>query len=161
MEQVGISNRLRELKKLKGKTFDPQIMEVERGAVRRWADAIDDPNPLYQDVEYAKSRGYGEIIAPPGFFGWAVEGKGFREIIADVAKCMVQAGYPLLLDAGIEYEFYIPICAHDMLIASSSVGDISKRGGMVLIILETVFLKQNGDKVAWRRKMLAFLSPKV
>jgi acyl dehydratase len=153
---VDISDKLSNLKKLKGKHSEPQIKEVERGAIRRWADAIDDPNPLYYDVEYAKSSGYGEIIAPPGFFGWPVKGKGFREIVEDVTEHMAEAGYPLLLDGGMEYEFYVPIHAGDILVASTLVRDISEMGGTMVAILETTYLNQNGDKVALRRKTLVF-----
>ncbi|TET38047.1 MAG: MaoC family dehydratase, partial [Dehalococcoidia bacterium] len=55
-----------ELKALIGTTTEPVIMEVERGAIRRYADAIDDPNPLFRDVEHARSSRYGEMICPPG-----------------------------------------------------------------------------------------------
>ena len=44
-------------------------MEVEKGAIKKYADAVDDHNPLYWDDEYAKNSRYGSIIAPPGFFG--------------------------------------------------------------------------------------------
>jgi acyl dehydratase len=40
---------------------------VERGAVRRFAEAIADPSPLYVDEEAAKSSRYGRILAPPTF----------------------------------------------------------------------------------------------
>ena len=40
---------------------------VERGAVRRFAEAIADPSPLYVDDEAAARSRYGRIIAPPTF----------------------------------------------------------------------------------------------
>ena len=40
---------------------------VERGAVRRFAEAIGDPNPLYVDEGAAKESRYGGLIAPPTF----------------------------------------------------------------------------------------------
>ncbi len=40
---------------------------VEKGAVRKFAEAIGDPNPLYTDEEVAKASRYGRLIAPPTF----------------------------------------------------------------------------------------------
>ena len=59
-----------ELKKLIGVPWEPQIFKVEEGAIKRYAEAIDDPNPLYNDAEYARKSAYGRLICPPGFTGW-------------------------------------------------------------------------------------------
>jgi hydroxyacyl-ACP dehydratase HTD2-like protein with hotdog domain len=40
-----------------GTTSEPETFEVERGAIRKFAEAIDDPNPVYRDGS----------IAPPTF----------------------------------------------------------------------------------------------
>lgn len=40
---------------------------VERGAVRRFAEAIGDRNPLYFDEEAARASWHGRLIAPPTF----------------------------------------------------------------------------------------------
>jgi len=40
---------------------------AERGAVRRFAEAIGDLNPLYSDEDAAKHSRYGRMIAPPTF----------------------------------------------------------------------------------------------
>ncbi len=40
---------------------------VEKGAVRKFAEAIGDPNPLYVDEAAAKKSRYGGLIAPPTF----------------------------------------------------------------------------------------------
>ena len=47
-----------------GKSEETVIMEVEKGAIKKFADAVDDPNPLYWDEEYARGSRYGSIIAP-------------------------------------------------------------------------------------------------
>lgn len=43
----------------------PYLTEVTRDAVRHWAWAIGDKNPLYLDEEYAKASRFGGIISPP------------------------------------------------------------------------------------------------
>lgn len=40
---------------------------VERGAVRRFAEAIADPSPLYLDEEAARRSRHGGLLAPPTF----------------------------------------------------------------------------------------------
>ena len=40
---------------------------VERGLVRRFAEAIGDPHPIYMDEETGKQSRYGANIAPPTF----------------------------------------------------------------------------------------------
>ncbi|MBB6450868.1 acyl dehydratase [Geomicrobium halophilum] len=40
---------------------------VERGAVRKFADAIGDSHPIFIDEEAGKASRYGENIAPPTF----------------------------------------------------------------------------------------------
>ena len=40
---------------------------VEKGAVRKFAEAIGDPNPLYVDEAAARRSRYGRLIAPPTF----------------------------------------------------------------------------------------------
>lgn len=45
----------------------PVANVIERGAVRRFAEAIGDPNPLYVDEAAAKASRYGGLVAPPTF----------------------------------------------------------------------------------------------
>jgi acyl dehydratase len=50
-----------------GKRSEPVTNWVERGAVRRFAEAVQDLNPLYFDGEAAKKSRWGRLIAPPTF----------------------------------------------------------------------------------------------
>ncbi|VVE62060.1 hypothetical protein PCA31118_00885 [Pandoraea captiosa] len=50
-----------------GTSAPPFVVEVERGAIRKFADAIGDDNPLYRDDAFARAQGYEGIIAPPTF----------------------------------------------------------------------------------------------
>ena len=144
-----------EVRAMIGATSEPTIMEVERGAIRRYADAIDDPNPLFRDVEHARNSRYGEITCPPGFFGWPVKGGGRTGPALKAREAIAKAGYPRLLDGGVEYEFFLPIRAGDTLTAYASLADIVEREGrtgkMVLIITETNYINQNGDLVVKAR----------
>ena len=50
-----------------GRSSQPVKNLVERGAVRRFAEAIADPSPLYTDEERARESCHGRLLAPPTF----------------------------------------------------------------------------------------------
>ncbi len=149
-----------EVTKLIGKAGDIMTMEVEGGAIKRYADAVDDRNPLYWDEDYAKKSRYGSIIAPPGFFGWPTRWTGAMPIITklreELVSTVAQAGYSRLLDGGIEYEFSRPVRAGDTLAALPRIVNIFERGGkagkLVFSIIEITYTNQSGDIVAKARQ---------
>ena len=50
-----------------GRRSEPVRNVVERGAVRRFAEAIADPSPLYLDEEVARRSRYCRLLVPPTF----------------------------------------------------------------------------------------------
>ncbi|HET7481198.1 MAG TPA: MaoC family dehydratase N-terminal domain-containing protein [Rubrobacteraceae bacterium] len=50
-----------------GKRSEPVKNLIERGAVRKFAEAIADPNPLYVDEAAARAGRHGRLLAPPTF----------------------------------------------------------------------------------------------
>lgn len=141
-----------ELKQHIGKIDPPHVREVERGAIRRYAEAVGNGNPLYFDEEYASESRYGTIIAPPGFFGWSMQSVPSSEGIIGLMTAMINAGYYRILDGGMSYEFFLPVRAGDIVIASPKVKDVTakegKSGTMMVCDFETTYLNQNGDMVA-------------
>ncbi len=139
------------LKQYIGKVDPPHLREVEKGAIRRYADAVGDDNPLYYDEEYAKKTKYGGIISPPGFFGWAKKTISSSEGLVGLIGAMIEAGYAGILDGGMAYDFYLPVRVGDTLVASPKVSDISLKEGktkMMILRFETSYINQNGDLVA-------------
>ena len=114
-----------EVAKFIGKSIGSVVCEVEKGSIKRFADAVGETNPLYWDEEYAAKSRYGSIIAPPGFFGWVVKlppGATFQrptdisdspEATKRMRAALAEAGYPRELDGSIEYEFSRPVRAGD------------------------------------------------
>jgi acyl dehydratase len=45
---------------------EPAAIEVDEYLIRHWCETLEDGNPLYLDAEYARSRGYRGVVAPPG-----------------------------------------------------------------------------------------------
>lgn len=143
---------LDELKQYIGKVDPSHVREVEKGAIRRYAEAVGNDNPLYYDEEYASKSRYGGITAPPGFFGWSAEPVAASEAIVGLMTAMINAGYAGILDGGISYEFYLPVRAGDTLVASPRVKDVTAKEGrtgtMMICQFETSYLNQKGDLVA-------------
>ncbi len=141
-----------EAKQFLGHVDPPRVLEVEKGAIRRYADAIKDENPLYRDEEYASKTRYGGIIAPPGFFGWGIGAIPGAQGMGAVMGALASAGFPRILDGGMAYEFFKPVRAGDVLVASPMVKEItekeSRSGTMIVFVTETTYLNQHGDIVA-------------
>jgi acyl dehydratase len=143
-----------------GQVSAPAVLQVEAGSITRYADAIDDPNPLYRDVEYARESRYGNIICPPGFFGWPIKGGGLEagEVMAKVLGAVFESGLVRILDGGVEFDFYIPIRAGDTLIVYGKFADVRERvgksGKMLFLTMEQTYLNQNGDMVAKARSTI-------
>ena len=52
----------------KGRVYPPTPpYEVGREKIREFADAINDPNPVYRDAAVAQELGHPDVIAPPTF----------------------------------------------------------------------------------------------
>ena len=137
--------------------IDPPIVrQVEKGAIRRYAEAVGNDNALYRDEEYARRSRFGWIIAPPGFFGWPVEpanaSTGLPDIVVELQEALARAGFPRILDGGITYEYRLPVRAGDTLVATPRISDIvekqGKSGAMMMCLFEMSYVNQNGDLVA-------------
>jgi acyl dehydratase len=150
----GVMERLRELI---GIMTQAVVNEVEQGAIRRYAEAVGNPNPLHADVEYARNSRFGEVISPPGFFGWPTNvSSGAVEMMGRVFAILIEAGLFRILDAGIDYDFFLPVRAGDKLAWYARFADAVEREGkagkMVFLTFELTYINQNGDTVARSRQ---------
>ncbi len=146
------------LKRLIGHTEEPLIYKVEEGAIQRYARSVGDPNPLYNDIEYAAQSQYGRLMAPPGFPGWPVTA-GFD--MFQIVEKLIAAGAPRgNLDGGMEYEFNSPIGAGDILVAEIKFAKIegreTKLGPTMITTIEITYTNQRGAVVMVARN--TFLS---
>ncbi len=113
------------LKELIGVPSEPIVFKVEEGAIQRYAQAIGDDNPIYNDPDVADKGKHGRLIAPPGFTGWPVKVDRPTEQLFD---SLVKAGAPpRVLDGGVEFEFFGYIGAGDVLTATPMIASITER----------------------------------
>ncbi len=146
-----------EMRSMIGVESEPSIFEIEKGAIRRWVEAIGDPNPLYHDEEYAKKTKYAGIIAPPGFlYNYAYPVKVGKP--APHVKSPFWRG----LDGGEEYEFFKPVRAGEVVTATAKLVDLYERQGrlgigkMLFQVEEITHRNQSGEVLAKTRKTNIF-----
>ncbi len=128
----------------------PMTIEIEKGALRKYAMAIAWPEK--PDARYVD--GSGGVIAPPTFctsFHW------LAPLLEKINPSM--PAYRVALNGGNEYEFYEPIRAGDALTARPKLASLSEKprddGGVMLIIdLEAEFTNQTGARVLTARQRL-------
>jgi acyl dehydratase len=134
-----------------GVESEPSIYEIQAEPIRRWAEAIGDPNPLYRDEEYARSKGYRGVVAPPGF----VAQYAFPVKAGSGGRRSFRSPFARGLNGGNEYEFFKPVQAGDTITATSKLAELRERPGrlgtMLFIISETTYRNQDGEVVAKAR----------
>lgn len=114
----------------------PVTLEVEKGAIIKFARAIGDDNPLFNDeVEARKSR-YGGLIAPPTFL---------RSITSVRPELPFNLPLNRVLDGGSDWEYFEPVRAGDRITTTAKITDISERTGRlgVMFISTTVITYRN------------------
>ena len=145
-----------------GKEGEPWTVEVDKTSVRMFARAVGYSDPLYYDEEFAKSKGYRSLPAPPHYLGtpifnprgsdptFGAPRRGNRDF---------QTPYKRRLNGGTDVEYFSKgpgdaICAGDVLQASSRIADMVERRGsigpMLITTSETIY-RRNGDVVAIMR----------
>lgn len=151
MEERNINS----LKSFIERSGDPITFSVETGAIKRYADAIGDTNPVFTD-DSADGLIDGKLFAPPGFFGWPTSLKGnmpfYPQLRVDMIAALAKEGYTNLLDGSLDYEFFTPILAGDILYAVMTIKELSLKQGrsgyMVVCTLEFTYDRPNGERAA-------------
>lgn len=134
--------------------------ELGRAAIRYFASAIGDDNPLYTDDEFARSAGYDGVIAPPtmicetsqyltsghigGGHDWNLPLSGFSKV-----------------RGGNDYIFHRPALPTDVITARWRIESIEEKasssGTPLLILISSVeYTNQDGELLATNRETLIY-----
>jgi acyl dehydratase len=126
-----------------GKTYPVTTYAVGREKVREYAHAVGETNLLYLNVEAARAAGYADVVAPPMF---AVVYAG-RSITPALFDPEVGIDFARMLHGGQEFRWGPVVVAGDEIATTTSVKDISERGGMNFFVFETDSRNQRGETV--------------
>ncbi len=141
-----------EMRALIGKEGEPTILEVEKTGCRMFARAVGHTDLIFYDEDYAKSKGYRSIVAPPGFFGTPIyRPGGGRGGDAEMGGRGFSVPYKRVLNGGTEYEYFDTVCAGDVLEARTKITGFQERvgsiGPMLITTRETTYTRRSDGKV--------------
>jgi acyl dehydratase len=130
-----------------GKAGEARTIEVERGAIRRFAEAIGDPNPVFNSEHEARQAHPVGMIAPPTFC---------RSLSAAIPDVKLDMGESFRgLDGGSDWEYFEPIRPGDRITVQTKIADLresaGRLGAMVFITTETSYTNQFGTVCAIQR----------
>ena len=114
-----------------GQESAPATADVEKGAIIKFAQAIGDDNPVFNDEAAARNSKFGGLIAPPTFL---------RSVIVARAKFPFDMPYDRLLDGGSEWEYFEPVRAGDRITGVSRIIDINERTGRMGLMIITTYV---------------------
>ncbi|MDD5371706.1 MAG: MaoC family dehydratase N-terminal domain-containing protein, partial [Anaerolineaceae bacterium] len=139
-------------------TLPPTIFRIDPSAIQRYAEAIEDTNPLFINSGYAARSKHGALLCPPGFVGWPAN-SGFDMLSINMS--LIKAGAPhTVMDGGIAYEFFVPIKAGDLLVSWVQVSSIeekeTKSGVMLVVTITVTFINQHGETAVISKGNLLF-----
>jgi acyl dehydratase len=120
-------------------------IEVEKGAVRKFAKAIGETNPLYFDEVYAATTRFGGIVAPPTYVA-ALKAPGLPPLPDPPTKFTVYLHTDDVINS------FQPIRVGDVITSAPELTDVFVKDGRAGEMLFTTFTytmtNQRGERVA-------------
>jgi acyl dehydratase len=133
-----------------GRESKPAINEVEKGSIRRFAEAIGETNPIYFEEAAARAAGYRSVVAPPTFPTTLRAGSDLREgLLLSPGKHLLQAEQSL--------EYARPIVAGDKLTVRSKIVEVSQRqtpSGLTDVVVIEDEGRDEAQEVVYRSRQL-------
>jgi acyl dehydratase len=145
-----------EMRKAIGVESEPGVIEVEKETVRRVADALGDPNPLWRDDEYARKTSHGGIIAFPIAFHPSSRAGNPNVHYESPARGSAVGGD--------EWEFFEPVRPGDTITVTTKKVDFFEREGrqgkLLFTVTETTYRNQHGRVAMLARRTSIGFGPR-
>ncbi len=167
-EDLPEANKRRLVELTKESASEPAPLEVNEYLIRHWCEMIEDGNPLYLDADYARSRGFRSVVAPPGsvmttfamHFRWPWppgEREPARHIHYDIKEAL---DLPVGIITNVEMEVGKPLEVGDRVHVSQRLVSVSpwkktRLGAGHFWTMDRIYRNQKGELVA-RERMTAF-----
>lgn len=125
---------------------EPMVFEMEKGAIKRYAEVIGDANPLWTDEARAGKSRYGGLVAMPIFLAY------LNPFHHGVER---PRAFPRSASAGNEFEFFHPVRPGDVITVTKKFTDLyEKKGGkgpLLFMVDEGTYVNQRGELVGRSR----------
>jgi len=171
-KKSALTDEVRALIGVAAERVEANLWGIEREDLRRFTQAIMDPDPRYWDEAFAKTTRFGAIVAPPIYCTYLSRKtppgaddpitRAFRENpnsdgIGGVERADRRGALPTIptdlkriMNAGNEIEVLKYPTLGDRIFSQAKIADIKERAGrdgspMLIITTETVYTDQNGE----------------
>ncbi|WP_327084989.1 MaoC family dehydratase N-terminal domain-containing protein [Nonomuraea sp. NBC_01738] len=121
--------------------------ELGRAAIRYFAQAVGDDNPLYTDDAYARAHGYDGVVAPPTlifetnqYTGLPRDAEGFAGHTWDLERPGTR-----LVRGGNSYTFHRPVRPGDVVTVAWRIAGVTEKAGKVFVTSRATYTNQHGD----------------
>jgi MaoC dehydratase-like protein len=171
LQKSVLTDEIRALIGVTAERVEASLWGIEREDLRRFTQAIMDPDPRYWDEEFAKSTKFGGIVTPPIYCTYLSRktppgaddpitraflenpnSDGIGGVEADRRGSLppVPTSLKRILNAGNEIELYKYPTLGDRIYSQAKYADIKERVGregnpMLIITTETTYTNQNGE----------------
>lgn len=136
-----------------GRSYDAEgRFEVSREHIRRFADAIGDPNPAYRDPAAARAQGHPDVIAPPTFL--TTVGLSLRDGNGPLSDSDLGLDYGRVVHGEQRFVHHRSVVPGDVLTARTTVSDIRDAGANELLTLTTEIRTVEGETVCTARNVV-------
>jgi acyl dehydratase len=131
---------------LAGRTYPaPTSYEVSREAIRKFAEAIGDSNPIYTDPAVARAAGHRDVVAPPTFltvltYRFEDDGPTFDPDLG--------LDYAVVVHGDQRFVHHRPVVAGDVLVSRVVIDEIRAVGRNELVGVTTHVTDADGEPVA-------------
>ncbi len=136
---------------------------IGRAAFRMYADAVDDPNPLYTNPDAARKAGLPDVIAPPTlltdtfrFYGDALDESGLPAALDQQSP-----GTPIR--AGNSYRFFQRLHPSDIITATRKVTRVwqkhGRSGPLTFQEVKITYRNQHNDLLTINTEVLLYRKP--
>jgi acyl dehydratase len=127
-----------------GRSFPPsEPYEVSRVKIAEFAQAIGDLSPLCRDRAAAQAAGYPDVVAPPTF-AIVISMASSGHAMADEELGL---DYSMVVHGEQRFEHTRPLHAGDVVVAQTTITDITPRRAMTMLTTRTDITTTGGEHV--------------
>ncbi|MGW6460096.1 MaoC family dehydratase N-terminal domain-containing protein [Streptomyces sp. NPDC055078] len=142
-----------------GTELPPLTVDVERGRLRFFAQAIGETDPVYADLDSAKAAGHRDLPVPPTFvFCLEMERPAEEPSLVDLLGIDIRR----VLHGEQGFTYHAPAYAGDRLTFTTRITDVySKKGGALEFVVRATEVTRDGEPVARLTSSLVVRNPEA